>query len=87
MVTNRSPDVTDLKPTKKAKYISIADMAALLGVSQNTIRRLVALTDIPHVDLTRPGCRRKRLLRFDADEVIAWAEGRAAVLDVVRKTR
>ena len=63
-----------------SKHLDVRQVAVLLGVSESTVFRLINTTDIPHLDLTPAGKngkrRKKRVLRFDSEAVVAWAKTR-----------
>ncbi|MGD0233171.1 MAG: helix-turn-helix domain-containing protein [Syntrophorhabdales bacterium] len=47
-------------------YLSVVDVAVLLGIRPATVYNWVRLRQIPHVKVSG------RLLRFDATEIMAW---------------
>lgn len=64
-------------PAKTPRIIDQDGLADLFVMSRATTERLVAKSDIPKMDVSPPGARRRHIWRFDVEEVLAWARGRA----------
>ena len=54
------------------KFLSLDDLAAMLGIAKSTIYSWTHKQTIPHIKLSR------RKLRFRETEIMAWLEERAA---------
>lgn len=62
-----------------APILTISEVAQLFRVSTGTVERFLYRNGMPYIDLGthHPGRRRKRLLRFEREAVLAWARSRA----------